>query len=157
MSLTRFAVIASELGLVASWALLAATAVVAIESPALLISLFLGIFPAFFAAVWSHPKRDIQGTHVSVSWPEVFASAPVWASVLVVCSLAAMFAAVAMVPEFRSGGESSFSITRAALTGRPDRARCCLAFFAAFYAISLHTALSARALRAKLGLPWMPP
>jgi hypothetical protein len=148
---TSFAIWASVVGLGLSWAGLGATLAVPVESPELIIALFIGIFVAFFTAVWSHPKREVHGGGVSIGWLDVIKTAPPWSTALVVVTLAAMFVAGAMVPE------SKFSITRAALTGRPDRVRLCFTFCAAFYAFSLHTALSARALRARLGLPWMKP
>lgn len=157
MSLTAFAASASTVGLAASWAVFAGTFAAPIESPPVLIALFAGVFPPVFAAALAHPKKEVDGTVIRVRWTEIVKSAPPWATGLVLTCIAALVASVYQVPEIANGTSASFQLTRAALVGRPDRVRFIAASCACWYAIGLWLALSARALRIKMGLPWQPP
>ncbi|MBK8996426.1 MAG: hypothetical protein IPM35_11850 [Myxococcales bacterium] len=132
----RFAVVVCAVGLVAAAAMVAWSYLGSPSRPEPLWVLFAGIFFGFGAAVLGHPKAKAQGTQVSVGFSGVVKTAPAWSTALAAAWVAFMIYAFFALPDAR------FSINEASLLGRPDRFRAAAAFFGAFYAIGLQTALS---------------
>jgi hypothetical protein len=137
----RVLIVASALGWAVCLALVSVSSVVPMSAPEPLIALFVGVFLTFIPAVIAHPARQVDGTHVSVTWRDVAKTSPRWLSAAVLLTFALMLVCIVTTPGLI--GSDGFSISRAELAAVPERFRMLAAFFAVFYVSSLHIAVSA--------------
>jgi hypothetical protein len=113
-----------------------------VDSP-LYVASILATVVLFGAAILGHKDASMAGGHVSLSFQDVFRSAPIWAWVLAGAGLACLVVFAYQLPESAGGGSSSFSLDRTGLAGRPDRWRVCMSLFLAFHSLGVATAISA--------------